>query len=76
MVNEQGCSKLPRNMTTQEIRDRLLLLGTSAMKSLAQEAGVSERGLWKIRGGKTKTASESIKEKIEPCLKKRRRIKQ
>ena len=62
-------------MTTSELRDRLIELKTSAIKKLALDAGLSERGLWKIRGNKTKTASEETKAKILRHLPRRRKVK-
>lgn len=51
-------------MRTSEIRERLELLCTFGLKELAQQSGVSERALWKLRAGVTKTAGESTKDKI------------
>jgi phytoene/squalene synthetase len=51
-------------MNTPEFRQRLARLSTSQIKALAVAACVSERGLWRIRAGETKTVSESVKLRV------------
>lgn len=56
-------------MHTTELQEKLKLLSTTALEELAVLSGVSERALWKIRKGYTKTAAEKTKDKLRDHLK-------
>ena len=63
-----------RPMTTSELRERLLGLDTSSMKTLSEQARVSLRGLWAIRSGATQTASERVKLQVRAFMPRRRKV--
>ncbi len=55
-------------MHTTELQAKLKSLKTTALEELARLSGVSERALWNIRTGKTKTAGEETKDKLRKHL--------
>ena len=63
-----------RHMTTSELRERLLRLDTASMRTLADKAQVSLRGLYSIRSGVTVTASERVKIQVRAFMPRRRKV--
>ena len=74
LVPLQKVSLMMRAMTTSELRERLLSLDTASMRTLSEKAGVSLRGLWKIRAGSTLTASERVKIQVRAFMPRRRKV--
>jgi len=51
-------------MKTSQLAERLQRLATHQIRALARASGVSERAIWLIRAGTTRTASEAVKESL------------
>lgn len=64
------------DMDTPELRKRLARLVTAQIKALAKAVSVSERALWNIRSGKTKTASEYIRDAVKGKIPRSKEKKQ
>jgi UV DNA damage repair endonuclease len=56
------------HMRTVELQTKLRGLNTSALMEVVVRSGVSERAVWRIRSGETRTASEVTKERLAEAI--------